>query len=187
MSMIHTKEKGFSLIELLFVIMILSIVIVIAGSFSSSVSSRRNIDSVTNSISSNIQISKLQAARDGVQHRVSLSITGSILEIVRERGDSNTVSNNWTELASQQVRLANNLIVELPNEEDPTVPVIFNPTGSVQFEPADTTEIPYTCVVKPDNSANYNRCGQVSVSNFGIIDIIKGNWDGSDCKQLGDG
>ena len=187
MFMMHSKEKGFSLIELLFVTMVMGILIVIAGSFSSSYSSRKNIDKVTDSISSNIQISKLQAARDGVQHRVSLSITGSILEIVRERGDSNTVSNNWTELASQKVRLANNLIVELPNEEDPIVPVIFNPIGSVQFEPADTSEIPYTCVVKPDNLANYNRCGQVSVSNFGIIDIIKGNWDGSDCNQVGDG
>jgi len=187
MFMIHTKEKGFSLIELLFVLAILGVVIVIAGSFSSSASSRRKIDSVTNSISSNIQISKLQAARDGVQHRVRLSITDGILEIVRERGDSNTVSSKWTELASQKVRLANNLIVELPNEEDPTVPVIFKPTGSVQFEPADPSEIPYTCVVKPDNSANHNRCGQVSVSNFGIIDIIKGNWNGTECEQVTDG
>ena len=60
----------------------MGILIVIAGSFSSSFSSRRNVDKVTDSISSNIQISKLQAARDGVQHRVSLSITGSILEII---------------------------------------------------------------------------------------------------------
>ncbi len=187
MFMMHSKEKGFSLIELLFVIMVIGILIVIAGSFSSSFSSRRNVDSVTNSISSNIQISKLQAARDGVQHRVSLSITGSILEIVRERGDSNTVSSNWTELARQKVKLENKLIVELPNEEDPTVPVIFKPTASVQFEPADPSEIPYTCVVKPDNSANYKRCGQVSVSTFGIIEIIKGNWDGSNCNQIGDG
>jgi len=187
MFMIHIKEKGFSLIELLFVTAILSIVIVIAGSFSTSFSSRRKVDQVTNSISSNIQISKLQAARDGVEHRIRLSLAGNILEIVRERGDSNTVSANWTELSRQKVRLENNLIVELPNEEDPTVPVIFKPTGSVRFEPADPSEIPYTCVVKPDNSANYKRCGQVSVSNFGIIDIIKGNWDGSDCIQYGDG
>jgi len=184
MFMMHSKEKGFSLIELLFVTMVMGILIVIAGSFSSSYSSRRNVDKVTDSISSNIQISKLQAARDGVQHRVSLSITGSILEIVRERGDSNTVSNNWTELASQKslpvkkVRLANNILVEfLP--ADPPDPILFNPTG--------TAENPGSCVIKPTVSANYNRCGQVSVSNFGIIDIIKGNWDGSDCNQVGDG
>ncbi len=178
MLMIHTKEKGFSLIELLFVLAILGVLIVIAGSFSSSASSRRKIDSVTNSISSNIQISKLQAARDGVQHRVRLSITDGILEIVRERGDSNTVSSKWTELASQKVRLANNLLVEfLP--ADPPDPILFKPTG--------TAENPGTCVIKPTASANYKRCGQVSVSTFGIIDIIKGNWDGSNCIQYGDG
>jgi len=174
MFMIHIKEKGFSLIELLFVTAILSIVIVIAGSFSTSFSSRRKVDQVTNSISSNIQISKLQAARDGVEHRISMSLTGDILEIVRERGDSNTVSANWTELFSQKVKIEQNLLLDLPSQ-----PVIFKPTG--------VSTNPGTCVIKPTSSARYKRCGQVSVSNFGIIEIIKGNWDGSDCNQLGDG
>ena len=178
MFMMHSKEKGFSLIELLFVTMVLGILIVIAGSFSPSFSSRIKVDQVTNSISSNIQISKLQAARDGVQHRVRLSITDGILEIVRERGDSNTVSNNWTELASQKVRLANNILVEFLPDEPPD-PILFNPTG--------TAENPGTCVIKPNTSANYKRCGQVSVSNFGIIDIIKGNWNGTECEQVTDG
>ena len=178
MFMLHSNEKGFTLIELLFVIMVMGILIVIAGSFSSSFSNRVNIDRVTNSISSNIQISKLQAARDGVQHRVSLSITDNILEIVRERGDSNIASTNWTELASQKVRLENNVLVEfLP--ADPPDPILFKPTG--------TAENPGTSVIKPTASANHIRCGQVSVSTFGIIEIIKGNWDGSDCNQVGDG
>lgn len=169
------KQKGFTLIELLFVIVVMSIVIAIAGSFSSSFSSRRKVDSVTNSISSNIQISKLQAARDGVEHRVSITMPDSeTLQIVRERGDSNTVSSTWTELSSYQVRLENNLLIDLPSQ-----PVIFKPTGA--------SVNPGTCIIKPTTSANYKRCGQVTVSNFGIIEIVKGNWDGSDCNQYGDG
>jgi len=96
------------------------------------------------------------------------------LEIVRERGDSNTVSANWTELSSKKVKIEQNLLLDLPSQ-----PVIFKPTG--------TSQNPGTCVIKPNTSANYKRCGQVSVSNFGIIEIIKGNWDGSDCNQYGDG
>ncbi len=168
------RTDGFSMIELMVVIAVMAVVLAIAGSFSTSFSSRRTIDSITNSISSNIQISKLQAARDGVEHRVTMTQSGDVLEIVRERGDSNTVSTTWTELTTKKVKLETNVLVELPS-----LPVIFNPTG--------TSQNPGTCVIKPTNSANYKRCGQVSVSNFGIIEIIKGNWDGSNCIQYGDG
>ena len=57
--------------------------------------------------------------------------------------------------------------------------MIFKPTGS--------SENPDTCVVKPNISANFKSCSQVSVSNFGNNDIVKGNWDGSNCNQYGDG
>ncbi|NIP38600.1 MAG: hypothetical protein GWO07_06910 [Candidatus Dadabacteria bacterium] len=39
-------------------------------------------------------------------------------------------------------------------------------------------------VGKPTDFANYKRCGQVSVTNFGIIEIVKGNRDGSNCNQI---
>ena len=66
------------------------------------------------------------------------------------------------------------MTVDLPSD-----PVVFKPTG--------TSENPGTCVIKPKSNANFNRCGQVTVSNFGIIEIIKGNWNGSNCIQYGDG
>jgi len=177
------SEKGYTLVELLVIIGVLIIVIVIAGSFSADFSKRRNIDKLTNGISGNLQLAKLQAARDGVEYRFSVSENADedMIEIKRERGDSNNLSTSWTVVGSLQLKVENYVDVTLV----PTIPMIIKPSGSLDpTMMGSLTES--SCIIKPKNNTDYKRCGQVSMTRLGHLDIIKGNWDGTNCNIIKD-
>ena len=182
MKISNFPEKGFTLIELLTILAVVSILIVMAGSFSSQFFQRREIDQITNYVSGDVQLTKLQAARDGVEYRFSLALSDDedILEIKRERGNSNNLSSSWTEISSQEIRVENYIDITLV----PPNPLVIKPNGSVTITPSSLTES--SCVIRPKDGSKYKRCGQVSITRLGHLNIIKGNWDGSNCKQLKD-
>ncbi|HSG31896.1 MAG TPA: hypothetical protein VLB82_10160, partial [Thermodesulfobacteriota bacterium] len=173
---------GFTLIEVVTIVGIISLLIVIAGSFSSQFFQRRDIDQLTNAVSGEVQISKLKAARDGVEYRLSMTISDDedTIEIKRERGNSNSLSSNWTEISSQMLKLEKYIDITIV----PSNPFVIKPDGSLTLDPSSATES--SCVISPKDGTKFKRCGQVSVTRLGHVNIIKGNWDGSDCKQIKD-
>lgn len=182
MNLDNNSQRGFTLIELLTILGVVSILIVMAGSFASQFFQRREIDQLTNAVLGDLQLAKLKAARDGVEYRFSLSLSadGDMLEITRERGNSNSLSTNWTEVSSQKVSVEDYVDVTIV----PPNPIVIKPDGSLTITPSSFTET--SCLVRPKNGSEFNRCGQVSITRLGHINIIKGNWDGSECKQIKD-
>jgi len=182
MNLYNKSQRGFTLIELLTILGVVSILIVMAGSFASQFFQRRDIDQLTNAVSSDLQLTKLKAARDGVEYRfsVNLSSDGDMLEITRERGNSNSLSTNWTEISSQEVSVENYVDITIV----PSNPIVIKPDGSLTITPSSFTET--SCLIRPKDGSEYNRCGQVSITRLGHLNIIKGNWDGSDCNQIKD-
>jgi len=186
MKIYNFSEKGFSLVELMTIVVVMSLLIVIAGSFSSRYSQRTNIDQITNSILGDLQITKLQAARDGIEYRFSISENADedMIEIKRERGNSNRLSSSWTEVGSQQVKVESYVDITIV----PTSPLVIRPDGSLMtFPPPDDDLTESSCVIRPKDGAGYNRCGQVSITRLGHLNIIKGNWNGTECEQVTDG
>ena len=177
-----TNDMGFTIMEMLIIVGILSVIIVIAGSFSLDFSKRRNIDELTNGVSGNLQLTKLQAGREGVEYRFSVTEDEdeNRLDIVRERGNSNNLSTSWTVIGSLQLKVENYVDITLV----PTSPMVVNPDGSVTFTPPSINESSF--IVKPKNTADFQKCGQVNITRLGHVDIIKGNWDGTDCNIIKD-
>ncbi|NIP50654.1 MAG: prepilin-type N-terminal cleavage/methylation domain-containing protein, partial [Phycisphaerae bacterium] len=66
---IKNKEQGFTLVEAMVVVAIIAIIIGLAGGFSVKAGFRRNVDSATQRVSNTLQLTKLQAARNGVEFR----------------------------------------------------------------------------------------------------------------------
>jgi Tfp pilus assembly protein FimT len=182
MKISKNSERGYTLIELLTILGVVSILIVIAGSFSSQFFQRRDIDQLTNAVSGDLQLTKLKAARAGVEYRFSMALSAEedMLEITRERGNSNNLSSNWTEISSQEFRVENYIDITLV----PSNPIVIKPNGSVTLNPSTLTESSY--VIRPKDGSGYNRCGQVGITRLGHVTIIKGNWDGSSCNQIKD-
>jgi len=73
------NHHGFTIIEVLVVTGIMVILIVIGGGISSNFGLRRSVDDIANKITSELNLIKLQAARDGVQYRSTLNYSVVVL------------------------------------------------------------------------------------------------------------
>src|SRR3990170_8567780 len=115
MRLIENRD-GFSIVEALVVLGVIGILVAMGGSLAVNFSIRKSVDRITGDISSSLQITKLKAARQGVEYRTLFAscdldtadpncfvcpdytdyIAGDeTLTIIRERGNSNNASTNW--------------------------------------------------------------------------------------------
>lgn len=62
-------QGGFSLAELLVVILVISLLLALGGAFSPKSAYRRSVDSVTTQAANTLQLTKLKSARAGVEFR----------------------------------------------------------------------------------------------------------------------
>jgi len=171
------KEEGFSLVELLVVTTIIGVIIALAGGFSYKAAYRRSVDSLTTRVANTLQLTKLRAARNGVEFRTKLVQSGNELQLITEMGDSNIDSTIWT---SDQ-----NSVTSL--NIDSSVVISSNMPSLFEFKPNGTAAAPDgDFTVLAASKTDVDRCGKVIVSGLGRIAVIQGHWDGTNCKQVAD-
>lgn len=204
------KEDGYNMIEILFVAGIMMTIIVIAGSMSGKFAARRSVDNMTRNISSTLQIAKLSSLRQGVEYRAVLAscqqldnaepdcpvcdtyddynVGDDTITISIERGDSNRGSTNWCVISSQTRNVQKGMALDLESiaETDP-LRLNFNPNGSLVDETGAILTQQIDIGVEPTTDAKITRCGGITVTPFGRIGIIEGNWDGTNCNPIGHG
>ena len=202
------NEDGYNLIEILVVVGIMMAIIVIAGSMSSKFAARRSVDNMTRNISSTLQVAKLNSLRQGVEYRAVLASCGQLdntdpdcpvcdtyndynpgddtITITIERGDSNRGSANWCVASSQTRKIQQGMALDLENipESDP-LRLNFNPNGSLVDETGAILAQQIDIGVEPTTDAKIKRCGGITVTPFGRIGIVEGNWDGTNCNPIG--
>ena len=174
------NKKGFNVVEILIVIGVMVIVILMAGGLSGTFALRRTVDDVANRITSEMNITKLQAARDGVQYRTLINFdeTNHKLKIKSVRGDSNRTStfDNDNPITEQDVKLMNDYVI-IPSAGDTVID--FNPNG--------TAESATSIIFRPiDTASKVKKCAKINITMFGQIRTLVGKWDGSDCIPIYD-
>ncbi|NIP31750.1 MAG: prepilin-type N-terminal cleavage/methylation domain-containing protein [Candidatus Dadabacteria bacterium] len=185
----YSDNKGFNIIEVLLVATVISILVIMTGSISSKFVDRRSVDRLTNEISSNLNLAKLQSARHGVEYETVLTIDSDNkkLNIKTRRGSSNTGtdftdSGQFEETSNVDFKMMKDYTI-IPSD-DSTINIQFNPNGrstslSITLKPAGT-------------DSNVRKCGRIVVSPFGRIRARIGNWDFEEsnpdvaCKAIGD-
>jgi len=169
------NQEGYTLAELMVVVAIMAVLIAMTGSFSSKAVYRRSVDSITARVANTLQLTKLRAARNGVEFRTRFVQSGNELQLITERGDSNIDSTVWT---SDQ-----NSVTSL--NIDSSV-VISNMPTLLEFKPNGTAGPNNNFTALADSGTGVDRCGRVVVSELGRIKTIQGHWDGTNCIQVQD-
>ena len=169
------NNKGFTIIEALVVAGFMAIIIILGGGISSKFALRRTVDDTANKITSELNLVKLQAARDGVQYRSAINFSSTesgkkFITLQTTRGDSNRTSSFDTEdfldtETSHTYQIMNDY--KLSENE---IAIDFNPNGTaVQAR---------TIVLRPDSEdPTVSKCATIQVTQFGIIRTVIGNWD----------
>jgi len=178
----YKNQKGFTLIETIVAVSIMVILIALAGGISSKFALRRNVEGTINKIISELNLIKLQAARDGVQYRTTIDFTDTGSEryvtIETKRGDSNRTSSFavLAPIASEDYKIMDDYIFDQAQYI-----LDFNPNGTaVQGQ---------IIVLRPeDDQARVSKCAIIQVTQFGIIRSTIGSWDftGDDCNPISD-
>ena len=202
------KRDGFSIIEALLVLGVISILIAMGGSLAANFSIRKSVDRITGDISSSIQIAKLKAARQGVEYRTLFSSCADDLDtsdpkcfkcpdsdyvdyipgdktltIMRERGNSNngTPDDGWCVEATTRDKIPSVITLDLSTMDNDPYRYVFNPNNTLGGSSG-------TLKIKPTSAVRGKRCGKVVVSPFGRIRVIQGNWievpPPGDCKPI---
>ena len=198
------KRDGFTIIEALLVLGVISILIAMGGSLAANFSIRKSVDRITGDISSSLQIAKLKAARQGVEYRTLFTkcaddldttdpncsvcpdytdyIAGDgSLTIIRERGNSNNASTNWCVEATTRDKIPSVITLDLSTMDADPYRYVFNPNNTLGGSSG-------TLKIKPTSAERGKRCGKVVISPFGRIRVIQGNWievpAPGDCKPI---
>ncbi len=187
------NQGGFSLAELLTVLLIVSVIVGLAGSFSTKSAYRRSVDSVTTQVANTLQVTKLSAGRDGVEYITTFEEIGNPLTIrnlklTTLRGDSNTGSAIFTSFPNnvKDIKLDSSVVISnLPDE------ISFEPVGQGCFKVGGIDcEDPFPeagdFVILARGGTGIDRCGLIRVSVLGRIGVIQGHWSGTGCQQVSD-
>ena len=176
MVMMKSKhQEGYTLVELMVVVAIMAVLIAMTGSFSSKAVYRRSVDSVTSRVANTLQLTKLQAARNGVEYRTRFVQNDKELQLITERGNSNVDSTVWKSDQNSVVSINLDSSVIISN-----MPTLF------EFSPNGTAGPNNNFTALADSGTGVDRCGRVVVSELGRIKTIQGHWDGTNCIQVQD-
>lgn len=211
MRVIH-KSEGYSLIEVLAVITVMTAVLVIGSSYiSGKFALRRSVDDITNNIASVLQLGKLRSAREGVEYRVVFANCTNVneadpdcprcsnpstdydeyqagdenLTLILERGDSNIGSTTWCIQSTHTKRLQSDLtLAASANLGQPDNPLNFTfvPKGLRRDFQTDASDEIIT--IRPAVDSKIDKCGQIEVTPVGGVAVTEGRWDGSQCNAI---
>lgn len=195
---IMKNNKGFSLVEMMVVVGIVALIASMAVGISSKMFNRRTVDKLVSQVSSKLQLTRLNALRDGVEYMIAIEyhpgcedITENgttfnmchFLQVIKSIGDSNRASSTFTVLDTYRVQF----MEEITTNVDPGfiadgngLEYIFQPTGRVTDGDGNAiaagVETPFA-VIPIATAKNVKKCGQVLVNAFGRVSLIHGNWD----------
>ncbi|MGI9534381.1 MAG: pilus assembly FimT family protein [Thermodesulfobacteriota bacterium] len=174
------KKKGYTVIEVMIVAGVMALLVVMAGSLSGTFALRRTVDDIANRITSELNITKLKASRDGVQYRtlINFDSTEHKINIKSVRGDSNRTATFDPDdpVTEQEIKIMADYEI-IPSSGD--IEIDFNPNGT-----ATTTT---SLAMRPLDADNrVAKCANITVSRFGQISTLIGKWDGTDCKPIFD-
>jgi len=179
------KENGFTLIELIIVIAIISVLLAMAVGINNNFAARRTIDGITYKISSNLTTTKLQAVRSGVEFETDLIFDSSSkrLSLVTFRGRSNRGSRrtngDFTEVNRQIFNISENyeFVTKTGTGSSATFDPLTNHT--FHFNPNSTLGGARTIIIRPNGNTQIEKCGRIVLSTLGRIRTATGNWDGN--------
>jgi len=200
------QNRGVTLIEMLIVTSVIAIILAAASSyFSGSIALRRSVDDITANVATTLQLTKLQAGRSGVEHRVTFATCATLdetdpncsvctnytdyaagdeeLNIMVERGDSNRSSTIWCIKSDQIKEFQSDLdFVKSANMSVNPLAVSFLPTGlRSDFRDDAADEI---ISIEPLDGASIDKCGLIEVTAVGGIRVVHGRWDGTTCNAI---
>ena len=179
--MIKTEnQKGFTIVEAIVVVAIIGALLALAGGISSKFSERRAIDDTANRITSELNLIKLQAARDGVQYRTTVTFDEdeSTINIEKKRGDSNRTSafDALDPTSSEDYKIKKDYIMD-----DDEYILDFNPNGTAVNQ--------QTMTLRPSTlDSSVTKCARIQVTQFGVIRTAIGRWnfEGDVCDLIFD-
>lgn len=189
------RNSGFSLIEIVFILLIISVLLTMSITVSSKFAARRSIDDITYKISSSLNTAKLQASRSGLEFETDLNVVDGVLTINTFRGASNKNSDFSNKLEPTDISCieennplgtvcpTSSLDINIANGYT----IVPNNHG-FQFNPNGTAGLPRTILIRSidEGNSNIKKCGSIVVSSLGRIRTAVGNWDGEDCNVIGD-
>ena len=174
------KKNGFTVIEALVVVAMVGVILALGGGLSSKFAERRAIDDTANKITSELNLIKLQAARDGVQYRTTVSFDEdeSNITIEKKRGDSNRTSSfdAIDPISTEDYKIKDSYIMD-----DVEYIMDFNPNG--------TSVEQQTLILRPATAdSTITKCARIQVTQFGVIRTAVGRWDfeGGECDLIFD-
>lgn len=167
---IKNKANGFTLVEMLLVVAVMGILLALGAGISSKFAQRRSVDDTTHRLTSELNLTKLQASRDGVQYRTTLNYDQSQKKITIEKrkGDSNRTSSFSTVLPQSITTQDYNIKKDYVMDKAQYI-IDFNPNG--------TAVNPETIVFRPGEDASISKCGRIQITQFGLIRTAIGRWD----------
>ena len=181
--MTDKTQNGFNVLELILVIGLVGIILAIGINFTSKIFQRRSIDNISYKIGSLLNLSKLQATRQGLEYQITLEYdeTNKLLILTNERGDSNRNSSIYSIINSHKLKIPKDYMITLPRNRT-THSFNFNPNGTLGGASGSIRIIPLS------HNSKISKCGRIVVSPFGRIRTVIGNWDfaTSSCKGFGD-
>ena len=201
------KDSGLTVIEMVIVTFVIAIIIAAGSSyFSSDIALRRSVDDITANVATTLQLTKLQAARSGVEFRAVFAVCDTYddtdpdclfcdndyvdfvdgdeeINIIIERGDSNRGSTNWCIQSEQLKEFQSDLdFVTSGNMSAGPVAISFLPAGfRSDFRDDNLSEF---LSLEPISGAPVDKCGLVEITPVGGIRVIHGRWDGTTCNAI---
>lgn len=129
------------------------------------------------------------------------------LTLTLERGNSNKASTKWCIISSQAKKMSANFNLNLSdmaesNQKSPYrlgfgpkgfvvqtagTPAVVDPDGEpITIDPGPDADLEtVSMLVTPSSTSRVNTCGIVELSlPLGRIDVVRGNWDGTDCRPI---
>lgn len=209
----YDNERGFTVIEVMVVATVMAIILAIGASSLSGMSVLRySVDETTNNIASLLQLGKLQSVRDGVEYRLVFAECGNInesepecprctsnasytayapgdesLAFTLERGDSNRGSEVWCIQSSYTRKFRSDLnLISSANMTEDGAPLNFTfvPNGMRRDFLDDVEDEVIT--IRPTNDSKIDKCGRITVTPMGGINVVEGKWIGSQCNPIRD-
>ena len=205
------RQRGMTVIEALIVVGVVALLAGIAGLMVSRFNTSRTMNDIARNISSTLQMAKMKSARDGVEYRAVFSRCDTVddddpdckvctsytdfasvddtLTITLERGNSNKGSDKWCIVSSQTKKMNQNFNLDL-TDMDETGPLRcgFGPRGLMVDEEGEmVTGDTVSMLITPTSTSRVTTCGIVELSPpLGGINVVRGNWDGTDCNPIRD-
>jgi prepilin-type N-terminal cleavage/methylation domain-containing protein len=201
-------KNGFSLIELLVVIGIASVLLALGATLSSKFAARHSTDNVTRTISSTLQLTRLKAAREGLEYRAVFSNCSNLGSYTCGNFTCGGTLNGQTCLACSaytEYKPSDNKLyirVERGNSNRNSCcwcqesSQAINIKQSINLDLSALPKNPYhhtfnpkgtldssttdtTIFINPSSNIDGLRCGKVMVSALGRISIVEGTWNSS--------